>query len=883
MIDPQTSPHSKRIFLIALWLAVSATATAWAMPSQNSASPVKAVTIRNWLVAGPLASPLPAFAESKVHPYGLADLLQFESADIGALEPAKGAPSRLAGAKDAPWREVMAGDKGVELVAPKEFAETAYLAAHLVTTRWLRAHLAIQSPEPFLAYVDGRLVASKLKPDKPEAKPAPQDTQVTADIKLETGGHTLIIKSVDDQTVGFNWLVDAELDVAERLGPDALTLSTTPQDRMSIRRLLDGPKSSAAVVSPDGEFVALSIRQSVPPTDDSEAWVEICRAADGSLVRTVRCPGFNGTLEWAGASKRFTITTYDRSGGTIWLGDLADGSLKPILAKVPGLGGHVWARDGSFCIYEVSDEPDKDIEGVKRLRGLLDRQPGFRSRGSLYRLDWPGGRRQRLTAGDLTTSLDAISPDGKSLLVARTIVDYKVRPYELTELSIVSLETLQAAFVWKGSWLTSAQWSPDGDSLLLLGGPSMFGDVGVKVPKGMTPNDYDIQAYLFSLASRTAVSLTRDFDPSVDEVFWSSTGDENLYVLATDGAGRHAYRANIRTRTFTPLPVGRDVIEQMSVARLKPTAAVVASEPNSPPRAFLVDLETAAVRPLADPGAGDYARVEFGKVERWTFHNKRGTLIEGAVYYPPDFDPARKYPCLVNYYGGTTPITGQFGGRYPKELYAAEGYVVYVLQPSGAIGFGQAFSALHVNDWGMIVADEIIDGVKKFLADHPFVDPHRVGCIGASYGGFMTELLVTRTNLFAAAVSHAGISSISGYWGEGYWGYSYSAVASANSFPWNRPDIYVNQSPLYSADKITTPLLLLHGSADTNVPPGQSAELYTALKLLGREVEFVQILDQDHLILTYGRRIVWMKTILAWFDRWLKGQGEWWNDLYPQK
>ncbi|MEE9501784.1 MAG: prolyl oligopeptidase family serine peptidase, partial [Candidatus Aminicenantaceae bacterium] len=179
--------------------------------------------------------------------------------------------------------------------------------------------------------------------------------------------------------------------------------------------------------------------------------------------------------------------------------------------------------------------------------------------------------------------------------------------------------------------------------------------------------------------------------------------------------------------------------------------------------------------------------------------------------------------------------------------------------------------------------DEIILGVKKFLDAHPFIDPKRVGCIGASYGGFMTMLLLTRTNMFSAAVAHAGISSISSYWGEGYWGYFYSAIATANSFPWNRRDIYVNQSALFSADKITTPLLLLHGSEDTNVPPGESTQLYTALKILGREVEYIQILDQNHHIMTYNKRKTWTRTILAWFDKCLKRQSEWWYDLYPNR
>jgi dipeptidyl aminopeptidase/acylaminoacyl peptidase len=160
------------------------------------------------------------------------------------------------------------------------------------------------------------------------------------------------------------------------------------------------------------------------------------------------------------------------------------------------------------------------------------------------------------------------------------------------------------------------------------------------------------------------------------------------------------------------------------------------------------------------------------------------------------------------------------------------------------------------------------------------VDIQRVGCIGASYGGFITMLLQTRTSLFSAAIAHAGISSISSYWGEGNWGYAYSAYATAYSFPWDRKDIYVRQSALFNADRITTPLLLLHGSADTNVPPGESAQLYAALKILGREVEYIQVMDQDHHILTYNKRILWTKTIMAWFDKWLKREPEWWNNLY---
>jgi dipeptidyl aminopeptidase/acylaminoacyl peptidase len=163
------------------------------------------------------------------------------------------------------------------------------------------------------------------------------------------------------------------------------------------------------------------------------------------------------------------------------------------------------------------------------------------------------------------------------------------------------------------------------------------------------------------------------------------------------------------------------------------------------------------------------------------------------------------------------------------------------------------------------------------------VNAKKIGCIGASYGGFMTQYLQTKTDIFAAAISHAGISDHTSYWGEGYWGYSYSEVSMANSYPWTRKDLYVDRSPLFNADKIHTPLLFVHGDADMNVPVGESIQMYTALKLLGRETAMVLVKDQDHHIVDYGKRIQWQNTIWAWFAKWLQDDETWWNAIYKPK
>jgi len=511
---------------------------------------------------------------------------------------------------------------------------------------------------------------------------------------------------------------------------------------------------------------------------------------------------------------------------------------------------------------------------------MADRMPGWRNRSHLYKINLQSGARQKLTSGALSTSQASISPDGRRLLVTRSKVDLEQRPYSTSQLYVLDIVTLEAELLWEGPWLAGAQWVPDGKTILMLGGPSLFGEIGINIPTGTSPNEYDTQAYFFDPVEKKVEPLTKGFDPSINQAHFSLS-ENCIYFVVTEADFVHLYRYSPKSKEFEKMYCGVDALGSFSIARGKPMGVYIGSSATVPHKAFTIDLKRRRSSLFRDPSSEDFADVGFGELESWTYRNQRGRDIACRVYYPPRFDPKRKYPCIVNYYGGTSPVTRGFGGRYPLNYYAAQGYIVFVLQPSGATGFGQDFSGLHVNDWGQIVADEILDGVKKFTETHPFVDPARIGCIGASFGGFMTMLLQTRSSLFATAIAHAGISSIASYWGEGYWGYLYSAYATANSFPWNRKDLYIEQSPLFNADKISTPLLLLHGSADTNVPPGESTQLFTALKLLGREVEYIQILDQNHHIMEYGKRILWTKTILAWFDRWLKRQPQWWFDLYP--
>jgi dipeptidyl aminopeptidase/acylaminoacyl peptidase len=851
--------------------------------AQNAETEPVQLNINKWFLLGPFATPLPALHREYKTGFAIEGLIQFRQLELDKLKPQADRAFAWHDGSTVYWLTVTSGDNGIELTGKPDGPSIAYLGFYVDVKRWTKAKLTLRSPQAFRICLDGSVIGLKSRVDRAEEGRAKNgDTLYNTDLVLETGKHWVLIKTAYDPSSNSGWYMNGHLSFAEQYNAPPPEIVLDPAETMSIHRLLDGPKAARVSISPDGELAAVTIRQTRPPGNSSESWLELYELDKYQRIRTFRGQNPISSVNWSPAGQMFSYTTFSNSTGTIWVVDLKEGTTTPLVRDLENLGTHAWSPTGTFLVYSVTEKGEEDTPGVKRLQGISDRQPFWRDRSFLYKITVPGGVRQRLTAGEFTTDLNAVSPDGGTLLFSRTLEDYTQRPYMKSELYSLNLDSLEAKLLWQGPWLNSVQWLPSENQLLVLGGPSVFGEIGHDVIQGVIPNEYDTQAYILDLETMGVEPLTANFDPAINQGYWCEDA-ECLFFVATDRSCVRLFKYDRRRKLFTRMPTEADVIQSLSVSQKKPLAAYIGSSVSAPSQAYIINLNKEQTRVLADPSADDFSDVTFGQVERWTFKNVEGVEIEGRVYYPPGFDPEKTYPCIVNYYGGTMPVTRGFGGRYPLNLYAAQGYVVYVMQPSGAIGFGQAFSARHVNDWGIIVADEIIRGVQRFLNDHPFVDSKRVGCIGASYGGFMTMLLQTRTNLFTTAIAHAGISSISSYWGEGFWGYSYSAFATANSFPWNRKDLYVNQSPLFNADKISTPLLLLHGSVDTNVPPGESTQLYTALKLLGREVEYIQIADQDHHILNYNKRILWTKTILAWFDRWLKRQPEWWQHLYPTK
>jgi len=842
------------------------------------------LVVSNWLSTTSFEVPNPVFyanPNTRGKTFNIEEILSFNHFNLNGIFPENEKILGMAEGKELTWESTFTDSNGYVFIDNDTLStnhQVAYLAVYIWADRFVKTTLELKSPIALRAWVGGELIGTKTTTENDENMVG----KVTKSLNLERGKHLLIIKTVRPSGAPRDWKIMANFEIREPYLNTDLSFSLSPTNRKNINHILDGVKASGVELSADGKYYSINYRQSLPPGDQSESWTEIRRLADRKLMQTFRNTRIS-QLQWLPQSNAISYVVSRDNKSTLYLQNIDNKTISTLVEDIENLVSYRWAPSENFIIYSLRESGSSIDTDLRQVLGMEDRQANFRNRNFLYKFDLASGFHERLTYGNLTTTLQDISPDSRKIVFTQRFPDYNSRTFSFQNCFLLDLETNSIDTLWINEPISvRTTFSPDGKSLLGTAGTAAFGGIGQNLPEGMIANNYENQAYIFDLATKTARSITRDFDPSVISAHWHTT-ENVIYLHVIDQDYQRIYRYDVRRDRYALVDLGFEYISSVNYARNAHVAAFQGSNSNHYPRVFSVDLRNLKQTLIDDSETQTYAHVEFGEVKNWDFTTTTGLTIKGRVYYPPDFNPEFKYPVIVYFYGGTTPVGRAFGGRYPFNVWAGNGYIVYVLQPSGAIGFGQKFSAAHVNNWGITVADEIIEGTQKFLQAHPYANPSKVGCVGASYGGFMTMLLMTRTDIFAAAISHAGISSISSYWGEGYWGYSYSAEATAGSFPWNRPDIYVGQSPLFHADKVNTPLLLLTGDSDTNVPPGESIQMYTALKILNRPVELVLVKGEDHHILTYGKRIQWHNTIMAWWARYLKDEPQWWENLYPEK
>lgn len=829
-------------------------------------------TTKSGLLAAALMASISASAETievktlkYAGPYAVAQPWMADSVNI------KGEAFDLKQLLDSPLSFTLL-NKGKEVTAAQLLADkqdALHLASFCVSnTQRTKATIVVEGLEQYRLFVDGEQVA--VNGDKAETILTPSQ-------------HTVVIKYLTRKNASSD-KKSIKLTVTAANGAPLSVGDAAAKRAYNIYDVICAPNYPSVSISPNGKFIVVR-KTWVDRKGNNHSISELRNSQTNRVMAT-----FEENVKWMPSSNKLYFTQ-KASDSSIAGEEKQDGTLQlitinPLTMEREVLASHLpegWFQftpDEKTLIYTLYTEGRKKDAQVYDVKEPDDRQPGWRSRSYLAKFDLASGVLQPLTFGYHNVYLNDISADSRYLLIGKSEERLTKRPttlnsYYRLNLNDMSVETL----IEKGEFLNSAQFSPDGKSILVSASPEAFNGIGKNVEEGQTPSMIDTQLYLMTLSDKKVRPLTRDFNPNVLSTEWSKV-DGNIYFTAEDKDCVHLFQLNPKSGKFTLLKTPEEYIKSFSLASSAAEMAFSGQSASNADRLYKMNTKALKSQLVDDLSARELKDVELGECKAWNYVNSRGDTLCCRYYLPPHFDAAKKYPMIVNYYGGCSPTSRMFQSRYPHHVYAAMGYVVLVVNPSGATGFGQKFSARHVDTAGEGVAEDIISSTQAFCDEHAFVNRKKIGCIGASYGGFMTQYLQTKTDLFAAAISHAGISDHTSYWGEGYWGYSYSEVSMANEYPWTNKHLFVDQSPLYNADKIHTPLLFVHGTADNNVPVGESIQLYTALKLLGRPTAMVLVDGQDHHIIDYEKRLKWQNTIFAWFAKWLQDDASWWTEMY---
>ena len=837
-------------------------------------------TTKSGLLAAALMASISASAETievktlkYAGPYAVAQPWMADSVNI------KGEVFDLKQLLDSPLSFTLL-NKGKEVTAAQLLADkqdALHLASFCVSnTQRIKATIAVEGLEQYRLFVDGEQVA--VNGDKAETILTPSQ-------------HTVVIKYLTRKNASSD-KKSIKLTVTAANGAPLSVGDAAAKRAYNIYDVICAPNYPSVSISPNGKFIVVR-KTWVDRKGNNHSISELRNSQTNRVMAT-----FEENVKWMPSSNKLYFTQ-KASDSSIAGEEKQDGTLQLITinpltmerevldANIPE-GWFQFTPDEKTLIYTLTTEGRKKDPQVYDVKEPEDRQPGWRERSNLAKYDLASGILQPLTFGYHNIYLMDISADSRYLLIGKEEERLTKRPTTLTSFYRLDLGSMNASsattpkvetLIEKGEFLNSAQFSPDGKSILVSASPEAFNGIGKNVEEGQTPSMIDTQLYLMTLSDKKVRPLTRDFNPNVQSVDWSKA-DGNIYFTAEDKDCVHLFQLNPKSGKFTLLKTPEEYIKSFSLASSAAEMAFSGQSASNADRLYKMNTKALKSQLVDDLSARELKDVELGECKAWNFVNSRGDTLCCRYYLPPHFDAAKKYPMIVNYYGGCSPTSRMFQSRYPHHVYAAMGYVVLVVNPSGATGFGQKFSARHVDTAGEGVAEDIISSTQAFCDEHAFVNRKKIGCIGASYGGFMTQYLQTKTDLFAAAISHAGISDHTSYWGEGYWGYSYSEVSMANEYPWTNKHLFVDQSPLYNADKIHTPLLFVHGTADNNVPVGESIQLYTALKLLGRPTAMVLVDGQDHHIIDYEKRLKWQNTIFAWFAKWLQDDASWWTEMY---
>lgn len=469
-----------------------------------------------------------------------------------------------------------------------------------------------------------------------------------------------------------------------------------------------------------------------------------------------------------------------------------------------------------------------------------------------------------LEALDLRPSNIRWHPDGERLAFIADAHFRDESQYGRSDLWMITIDGRTERLTDDGYTYSSLDFSPDGRFLSYIRSLGTDMVIEERLDHG-GPRDL----YLRPIDGGEPVNLTADWELEPRGPRWSPDGSY-LYFTAGMGGTVHLFRVATVGGVVEQVTTGQRRLGGISFDRGMTRMAYTVGRFEAPSEIWVTDIEGGNERQLTHVYDELIGEIAFSEAERLVFPSSDGTLIEGWLLYPYGYRPdSGPYPLIVHSHGGPHSAVG-YGFDFKHQLFAANGYFVLTTNFRSSTGYGEAFKWATWGAWGDKDGEDVISGID-FVIRHFPVDRDRVGTIGHSYGGFMSNWLIVRyPERFRAAIVGAGISN----WISDY-GTADIARTKETEFygpPWNTEARrrLLRQSPLIYADRAQAATLFVHGEVDQRVPYEEAEQMYFALKKNGVPTKMVIYADQSHGIRGHWNSVHRAMNELRWWESWLK-------------
>lgn len=630
-------------------------------------------------------------------------------------------------------------------------------------------------------------------------------------------------------------------------------------------------------ISPDRQWVAYTVNAVDVEEDDSSTQIYMVSRDGTELVQLTSDDYSAGSPRWSPDDRYLGFIAAkgedDDVKSQVWLLDRRGGDARQYTSIDQGVEDFSWSPDGTKMLLMIRDKSAADLaaeaakeagEEAKPLPYVIDRlqfkQDGVpyldRSRTHIYVWNGEDDKPLQLTFGDYDDADAVWSPDS-------------------TEIAFSSNRTAE----------------PDANDNSDIWVVSADGDAPMRDPRKITSNEGSDSSPAWSndgariayvtvtepkliwyatnyLAIASAAGggervLTATLDRNVRSPVFAPD-DKSILFSLEDSAEQHLARYDLDTGT-----VNRPIEGNLSVGRFTqhPSGdiALQMSMPHLPTELFYLSEDSLTQITRTNQALLD--ELDLAEVRNVTFPSKDGTEIEGFIFTPPDYREGRRYPTILRLHGG--PVSQfDFSFNSDAQLLAANGYVVVISNPRGSSGYGQDFCAALFANWGVPDFEDVMAAVDYAIAEG-YSDPDRLGVGGWSYGGILTNYVITKTDRFEGAITGASeVNYIANYGHD-----QYQRVWEGElGLPWENKEAWEKISPWENVDKIVTPTLVMGGKEDWNVPVQNSEQLYQALKRRGIDTQLVVYPDEPHGISRPSFRKDRWERYLDWYDSHVRGQ-----------